>query len=254
MTVALPLRFSELTTEQAATSLIRRDAIALLPIGSTEAHGPHLPLETDVIIALAAADRAATAIRSENTSCFVLPPIAYAVTEFVSDFAGTLSVRASVVSELIQDVCRAALRSGFARVVLVNGHLEPEHGKMLKDAARALVATGFAVVFADQRRPPTVSELGAEFALGGGHAGGYETAIVMASRPDLVREEVRRALPPNPKDLGKELAGGATRAREIGGDRAYFGYPADATRDEGERILSVLSRAIAHAARAEISR
>lgn len=254
MNDAFPLRLAELSTDDAARALAGKDAIALLPIGSTEAHGPHLPLAVDVIIAEAAADRAARALRAAGRRCFVLPTIAYAVTEFVSDFSGTLSVRAAIVGELIQDVCRAALRNGFARVILVNGHLEPEHGKMLKDTARALSAAGHAVVFADQRRPPTVRELGEEFARGGGHAGGFETSIVMAARPDLVRDELRRALPDNPKDLAAELASGATRAREIGGDRAYFGYPAGATREEGERILEVLARMIVDAATVEVAR
>jgi creatinine amidohydrolase len=103
-------------------------------------------------------------------------------------------------------------------------------------------------VFADQRRAPVVNQLGAEFAQGGGHAGGYETSLVLAARPDLVRDDQRRGLPPNPKDLAAELARGATRAREIGGERAYFGFPAAATPAEGERLLDVLATMIVAAA------
>ncbi len=238
-----------LTTDEVAALLSRGDGIALLPVGSTEAHGPHLPLATDVMIAQGVATRAAHSLGRSGRVALVLPPIAYAVTEFVGDFRGTISVRAAVAGELVADVCRGAIRSGFSRVVLVNGHLEPEHGKMLKDVATRLRETeALDVHFPDQRRPPTVALLGTEFGQGGGHAGGYETALVMAIRPDLVREDVRRALEDKPIDLAARLKAGARTAREIGGDRAYFGFPASASLAEGERLLGVLAAMVAEAA------
>ena len=246
---ALPARLAEATTEEvASTFAANARVVALLPFGSTEAHGPHLPLATDVIIAENACIEAHAQLRDLGIAAFVLPPIPYAVTEFVGDFRGTLSVRASVVRELALEVGRAAFKNGFARLVLVNGHLEPEHARMVKDVATTLVAEGFDAVFPDQRRPPTVADLGAEFTRGGGHAGGTETSFVMAARPDLVREDARRHLPPLPIDIAEKLKEGAHTAREIGGDRAYFGEPAGATIGEGRRLFAVMATMIVAAA------
>jgi creatinine amidohydrolase/Fe(II)-dependent formamide hydrolase-like protein len=88
MTSQRQFALSELTYEEAGI-LLRRGAVALLPTGATEAHGPHLPLSTDVIISAEGARRAARMLEAEGKTALVLPPIAYAVTEFAADFTGT---------------------------------------------------------------------------------------------------------------------------------------------------------------------
>jgi creatinine amidohydrolase len=244
----MSVRLADATTFEIERDLAAGDVIALLPLGSTEAHGPHLPLATDVILAATTAERAALELRARGVRAFVLPPVPYAVTEFVADFKGTISVRAATVAALIGEIATSLFAQGFARLVLVNGHLEPEHGKMIFGVTRELAARGLDVRFPDQRRPPTVSALGEEFARGGGHAGGYETSLVMAARPELVRDAERANLEALPVDLGAKLRAGASRAREIGGDRAYFGEPAGATAREGERLYAVLVAQVVEAA------
>src|SRR5437867_12718954 len=69
-----------------------RRVVALLPIGSTEPHGPHLPLDTDVIISMEASRRAAARLDRHGLMALVLPPIPYAVTDFSRDFAGAVGL------------------------------------------------------------------------------------------------------------------------------------------------------------------
>ena len=225
--------------------------VMLLPVGSTEAHGPHLPLATDLIIARETARRAAAALAASEVTALVLPPLAYAVTEFVGAFAGTISVRADTVRRLIEEIAASLFRQGVEVIALVNGHVEPEHARMLKHVARDVTAAGDgALLFPDQRLPPTVERLGEEFARGGGHAGGYETSLVMAAAPDLVDDEARRALATNFVDIAARIKDGARDAVEAGGPEAYFGDPAAASVAEGERLYFVLSGMVVDAVRA----
>lgn len=233
------------STVEAAALLARGDAVLILPVGSTEAHGPHLPLATDVVIAEAAADRAAARIAARGGVVAVLPTLAYAVCEFVGEFAGTISVRADTVRRLIEDIAASVFAQGARTLVLANGHLEPEHGRMLKEVAAAITAGGAGrCLFPDQRRPPTVALLGEEFGQGGGHAGGFETSLVLAARPDLVDERARAALAPNRVDIAARMRDGARTASEAGGPEAWFGDPAGATAAEGERLLDVIAAMI----------
>ena len=71
---------------------------AILPVGAIEAHGPHLPLETDVIIAEAMARAAAVRLTAAGMRVVVLPPLAYTTAGFASGFAGTISLQPETVT------------------------------------------------------------------------------------------------------------------------------------------------------------
>lgn len=241
------------TTRAVQAALAAGTAVALLPVGSTEAHGPHLPLATDVVIAEETARRAAHRLAELGIGAFVLPPLPYAVTEFVRAFAGTISVRAETVARLLEEIADSLFRQGFRVLVLVNGHLEPEHARMLRHVARDVTARGGGtVLFPDQRLPPVVQQLGPEFAQGGGHAGGYETSLVLAAAPRLVDGDARRDLRPLRIDLAERIRAGATDAAAAGGPDAYFGDPAAASAAEGERLFEVLAQMVADAARSAV--
>lgn len=230
-------------TEMAATlSDPARPAVALLPVGSTEPHGPHLPLDTDVIISVETARRAALRLRGAGIGAFVLPALAYTVTEFSRDFAGAIGVSAAALRALLADVCSAALGQGFAAVCLVNSHLEPDHLAALRDTAAAVSAReGRPVIFPDKTRRRWAATLTEEFRSGACHAGRYETSLVMAVRPDLVDDAARRALPANPISIGRRIKEGARTFREAGSDQAYFGDPAAATTAEGHATFDALA-------------
>lgn len=131
-------KLGELTYEEAA-DVVAKGAVALLP-GATEAHGPHLPLATDVIISETAAMRASVLLERNGVEALVLPPLAYAVTDFAMGFGGTISLPRDTARALVGDVCLAALKSGFRAVVLCNAHLEPGHLETLRSAVEEVQA------------------------------------------------------------------------------------------------------------------
>jgi creatinine amidohydrolase len=217
-------------------------AVALLPVGSTEAHGPHLPLNVDVVIAEAVCLRAAALLEARGRRTLMFPAVAYGLTDFAASFSGTVSVPAEATTAYLAAVLAGIAGHGFGVVAAVNHHVEPAHFKVVHEAARRAAAqSGARVLAPDHRRPPFVAELGEEFTGGGSHAGLYETSLVLAAAPHLVREDVRLALPELEIDLPGAIKGGAKDFHACGGPDAYFGAPAKATREEGERLLERLA-------------
>lgn len=233
--------FQDLTWKEAGEAL-RRGVVAILPIGSTEAHGPHLPLATDVIISLEMSHRAAAKLNARGIETLVLPPVAYSVTDFSSDFAGTISITRETASALIRDICVSLYEQGARLVAIANSHLEPDHIASIDEAIETVRdKTGRAVAFPDKRRRRWAATLTEEFRRGDCHAGSYETSLVMASRPELVREEVRGGLQPVPISIADKIREGARSFAEAGGTDAYFGDPGSASRQEGEKSYQALS-------------
>src|SRR3981081_4629570 len=88
-----------------ARNALQQGVVAILPIGSTEAHGPHLPLATDVIISEEMSRYAAEKLKGQGIEAYVLPAISYSVTDFSSDFPGTISIKKETAIALIHDIC-----------------------------------------------------------------------------------------------------------------------------------------------------
>lgn len=234
------VHLEELTYEE-AREVLAEGAIALLPTGATEAHGPHLPLSTDVVISREAARRAQRILKNQGIAALVLPPLAYAVTEYASEFAGTISLPFETARSLVRDVILGAMRTGFRGVVLCNAHLEPENLRALREGAEQATAAGALVAFPDITRKPHALRLGDEFKSGACHAGSYETSLVMAADPFLVRGQVAEELVANPRSLSVAIREGKKTFVEAGGEHAYFGDPAGASETEGERYYAELA-------------
>ncbi|HEX8185329.1 MAG TPA: creatininase family protein [Blastocatellia bacterium] len=240
--------FHHLTWKEAREA-IKRGAVFILPVGSTEAHGPHLPLATDVIISEEMSHRAARKLTEQGVEAFVLPPLAYSVTDFSVDFAGTISIRKETAVALMRDICASLYGQGARLVVVANSHLEPEHVASINEAIEQVkVATGRAVAFPDKRRRRWAATLTEEFRRGDCHAGAYESSLVMAARPELVREQLRESLERVPISIAEKIREGARTFTEAGGSEAYFGNPREASRDEGETTYGALSDMIVTAA------
>jgi creatinine amidohydrolase len=214
----------------------------ILPAGSTEAHGPHLPLSADVIIAEEMAARAARILESRGESSLVLPPLAYSVTDFSEGFTGSVSIRAETATALARDILLSLIKQGFKRIAVANAHLEPAHIATLRAACEAVKAeTGVEIAFPDVTRRRWARMLTEEFQSGACHAGQYESSLVLSARPELVREEIRLALEPKLISLSQAIRAGARSFIEIGGDNAYFGNPAAASAEEGDRVFDILA-------------
>ncbi len=224
-----------------------KPVVAILPCGATEAHGPHLPLSTDVIISEGMAAHALGALEERGAIAAVLPPLAYMPAEYAAAFAGTITVSAATAKALMLDIARSLKAQGFACLALANSHFDPANVAMLREAAEEIRALGLPVAFPDFTRRKLAQTLTAEFQSGACHAGQYETSLVMAARPDLVDDGARRELKDNPASLTEALAKGARTFEQAGGPDAYFGYPRNASVAEGADSLKTMAKALVFA-------
>lgn len=226
--------------------------VAILPVGAVEAHGPHLPLETDVIIAQAMARSGAERLAQRGYSAVILPPLCYTAAGFARGFSGTISLRPETVSATIVDIALDLERQGYRMLAIANAHLDPAHLGSLEAAATEIRRAGtMTVAFPNLARKPWAGRLGDEFRSGACHAGQFETSIVLAERPEMVRESVRAQLPANPASISQAIRAGKQSFEEAGGPRAYFGFPADATPAQGRATIEVLGTILDQAIQGE---
>ena len=243
---------AQLTWEE-VRDLDREHTLVVLPVGATEAHGPHLPLDTDVVIATAMARAGAKRLGARDKVVLILPALAYTAAGFGAAFHGTLSISRVTVTALVVDLARSLTDQGFRLLALANVHLDPEHLTSLNDAVQLAKADRLLpIIFPDLTRRPWGARLGEEFKSGACHAGQFETSIVLRERAHAVRDEVRRSLAPNPQSLSQAIKAGKRTFDAAGGPRAYFGDPAAATADEGARLIDALGSILEEAVNAEI--
>lgn len=243
---------AQLTWEE-VRELDREKTVAILPVGAIEAHGPHLPLDADVIIALAMARAGGEKLAARGHSVVLLPALPYTVAGFAAAFPGTISISSGTAAALLVDIARSLSQQEFRLLAIANAHLDPEHLAALSEAVRVARAERLLpIVFPDLTRKPWGSRLGDEFKRGACHAGQFESSIVMAEQPALVRDDTRRALAPNPSSLSRAIKSGKRTFAEAGGPRAYFGDPAAASSEEGRRTVEVLGSILEEAVLAEL--
>ena len=243
-----PLKLDELSTSQLSDLLgAHTRSVALLPLGSVEPHGPHMPLATDRLLSEESAARGALQLRGEGVCALVAPPIAYGVTDFAEGFCGAISLPQTLFVELMIAVVEGYLKAGFQHVCMINHHLEPGQLAGLKEAHRRLAeAHGAERVSA----PLVVSRrwgraLGAEFKSGACHAGAYEGSMILCSHPSLFQAERAQALPPLEVSLSEAISRGAEGFLAIGMTEAYTGTPSEASAEEGERLYTAHAEMIA---------
>lgn len=233
------------TSVQLSALLPSAAVVALLPVGSVEPHGPHLPLATDTLISEAACRRAVALVEAARPGvrALIAPSIPYGVTDYAAGFAGAVSLPAAALTAYLGAVVDALLAAGLRHVCLVNNHLEPAHDA----AVRAVLteARGRRVSVACPLTRRWARTLSSEFKSGACHAGQYETSIVLAAAPELVDEGARAALPGVAISLSQEIAAGRTTFAAMGLTQAYAGAPAAATAEEGRQSIERLAEMVA---------
>ena len=246
----MPLhRLAEMTWEE-VRDLPEEGVVAIFPVGALEAHGPHLPLATDVVIAESMAEAGGRILSADGIDVLLLPPLPYTRAGFAADFPGTVDVGADLVTRLVTDVARSLGTHGVEVLALANAHLDPDHVSSLRAAAEEIAGEGVIdVAYPDLTRRRWAERLTDEFRSGACHAGRFEGSVVLAARPGWVREEVAARLPPNPASLVEAIRAGKRSFHEAGGPRAYFGYPADAGAAEGEETIETLGEVLAESVR-----
>ena len=249
----MPTNLADLTWPEAAAAL-QGDTVVLLPIGAIEAHGPHLPLDTDVVIAIEMAKRGAILFAEAGFETVIAPAIVYGTSFVGACFPGTTPVQAETITNSVTSIISHIAAWGPRRFCVVNAHLEPAHVNAIGEALRLIRVASRAernknladvrVSFPDKRLDPWAALLSEEFRAGMRHAGSYETSLMLAAAPDRVRTDMLPDLPPVWVDLPAQLRAGAKTFAEAGGTDGYFGDPASATAAEGERLFKILSQMI----------
>lgn len=251
----MPVRELGQLTWQEAGGTDRDRTVVILPVGALEAHGPHLPVATDVWIAEAMARAGADKLAARGLEVLMLPALAYTTAAFAADFPGTMSIDPAAVTGQVAGIADSLARHDFELLALANAHLDPSHITALQSAVAAARQSGrMRIVFPDVTQKPWALRLTAEFKSGACHAGRYETSLIMAIRPDLVHEEIRQRLPPNAKSLSAAIAAGQKSFVEAGGPRAYFGYPSEATPEEGRATITALGTILEESVMIELAR
>lgn len=234
-------------------ALAQGPVVAILPLGAVEAHGPHLPVGTDIWIAEAMARAGAERLGKEGFLAVVLPALAYAPAPFADAHAGTLSIRPETLAALVGDIGSAVAARGVAVLALANAHFDPAQVGALRSAVEKLrLSAGVRVVYPDLTRRRLAERLGEEFRSGACHAGRYESSILLAERPQLVDDPLRRSLPPLPVSLVEAARKGQETFVEAGLELAYCGDPAAASAAEGRALVAELGAILAEAVRAEL--
>lgn len=209
-------------------------ATLLVPLGAVEQHGPHLPLVTDIIVAVAWAERVAAALSERGESVAVAPALPYGSSGEHQAFPGTLSIGREALELVVVELVRSA-SSAFDRVVLLSGHagnLQPVTG-----AANRLRADGHRVVDLVPTWPGAEAPIDA-------HAGRTETSLLLFLRPELVRVELIAPGDPRPlEELWPSLVTGGVAAVSPTG---VLGDPTHASAEEGRRLMgSLVERTVA---------
>lgn len=231
-------RWDELTREE--ISDLAPDALLVLPVGTTEQHGPHLATGTDALLAEAVAKQAAaTAARPD--AILLAPTLPYGASDHHLPFGGTLSLGIATFQRVLRDLLASAASAGVRRVFVLNGHggNAAACAIAVAEASRDLGLLAATAMASDLVDP---SEIDGPVH---GHAGSFETSLVLALSPAHVRRELARASP----------GGDARRRRgfvvaEPGRWRELDGFtdrPDEASRERGERALAVCVAAVAAA-------
>ncbi len=236
----IPL-LSSLTTLDVKEIVASPPSAILVPVGSVEPHGPHLPLSVDTTISEVAAMRAARLLVDKNVDVYIAPSVPYGVTDFASGFAGAIGVSASALTALLESIVERLVHDGWSHVCLVNNHLEPAQDAAVR-AAITKIPKGRASVACPltKRWGRTLSD---EFKQGNCHAGRYETSLALAAGVRV--RDLYTKLEPLEVSLSTEIKAGKTRFLEMGMDRAYTGAPGKATEHEGEELFEKLAEMIA---------
>jgi creatinine amidohydrolase len=186
--------WGELTRAQLGDLL--PEALVIVPTGATEQHGPHLPTCTDAELVTTVV-RSAVAAQGYSRSVIVTPTVAIGSSDHHFPFGGTLSVSPETLIAVLLDIARSVSICGGKRLVFVNGH-GGNHGPCSTAAAAASNRYDLAVAYTDYWSLVSTSDGDGLSSIVPGHAGEFETSLMMAVHPELVGAREPRHLPPTP--------------------------------------------------------
>jgi creatinine amidohydrolase len=192
--------FDELSMKEAKEYAKSRRVI-ILPVGSVEEHGDHLPLCTDSLQPEYIAHET-----SKRTGCLVAPTLKYGVCNSTRNFPGTISIQVNTLHNITKDILEEFIRNGFTRILILSGHAGQSHMAALRLAAQETIWNHQNT---NPEKPPRIMvcsdydfayELkGKQFDEKDGHAGTIETSRVMAIKPHLIKSKGKKSFPTTPR-------------------------------------------------------
>jgi creatinine amidohydrolase len=246
--VAQEYRYERLTWPE-VNSAVALNKVIVLPIGSIEQHGHHLPLDVDVRLASSVALEAG---RQSPSNMIVMPPVTYGYCPHVMDFPGTITIEPDTFTRMLIDIAKSVAHHGFKRIIMLNGHgsnyhLVDQAGRQVNLQTEAMCCTlSWWQLSADHWN----SEIRESGPGGCAHACELETSMYMHLDNDAVRHDrIKGALPTYTTDIpgGDEwqwvdLTMGGGAASIIDWTSSYtetgsFGAPELATREKGQRVF-----------------
>jgi creatinine amidohydrolase/Fe(II)-dependent formamide hydrolase-like protein len=233
------IHLGELTWQEAKERFQAVD-VALLPVGSIEQHGPHLPLDTDAFDAAYLAAQVAS--RCSQPQPVVLPLIPYGVSYHHEDFKGTIAISPETLAKIVQDVGLSAARNGVKKLFIINGH----GGNLpaLHFAAQLINRDAHIFTCVDSGETSDTDIYSIAETPNDVHAGEIETSTSLAVRPELVRMRKARKFVPKFSThyldfTSKRSITWYARTAKIS-TSGVLGDPTKASREKGERMWSVM--------------
>ncbi len=242
--------FGEMSREQIRT--LAPTALAVLPTASTEQHGPHLAVSTDTVLCSTVAQLSAERA-SAQIPVVVTPTLAFGNSHHHFPFPGVLSLTSENYYLAVTDAVEGLIKSGFTKILILNGHggNTDSNRVVALDIAnlRAHPVTIAAAAYWDVGRSAIVAKGIMPGEHIPGHAGRFETAMMMAIRPDLVFADGLAQT----KDYSKQslglmvpLTGATVQVHGAwGSGPGYSDEPAAATVEEGQAMLDVIVEEVA---------
>lgn len=225
----------------------RRDAMVIVPVGSLEQHGPHLPVEVDSVLGEATAQRTAEII-AKTEPVLVLPMLWTGVSEHHMTFGGTITLDLEAFYATIRCICQSLVRHGFRRIVLWNSHGGNDNAlRVCADELTPRLGVPIIQFTYWYAAAEAIAEIlkTQDVLL---HACEAETSMMMALRPELVAENriplAKTNSTPDIKDL---VGGGVYRWRTLGAmsSSGVRGNPEAASAAKGEQLLAAIAEQIA---------
>lgn len=174
---------------------LHRTRTVIIPFGSVEEHGPHLPLSTDTIQACEVARNAA-----QEVPVFVAPPVHYGNCRSSSKHPGTISITTATLKSLLIDIVGSLRSHGLRNFIVLSGHAGGAHCMALQDAGEELIARYDDIKIAVVTEYLLASREGAGIVEtpGDSHAGEIETSRIMHTHPHLIKGAAEREFPAFP--------------------------------------------------------
>lgn len=207
-----------------------KDTIFFISISPLEAHGPHLPVSTDIEISKKIEKATMESVEKHGISCVSLPPLNAGVCKYLDEFPGTVSVNWRILYKMLFNIMNSFGKYGFKYFVIINFHMDLYHLKALHQAIKKIRKKEImacepisSYYFRNELFEKNEGEV---------HADVNETSLALYLFPEIVGSYNIK-----PFKIKFNLINSFKNFKEIGANDAYIGSPCNATAEYGEKLF-----------------